>query len=163
MPPSFLKKRLPYFIEISLSSCLFLIAIYHYTIELAKKHRQNGSFLVFGRSSRPHERSAANCCAVCSRRSLGFSSLFIHILFSAFAFAPWVSSSFFSALVFSPLIFKLFQHKTRAGTGLPMDSSFCAGLLISGDGGIRTHVPGLTDNSISSRARYDRFDTSPSV
>ncbi len=29
-----------------------------------------------------------------------------------------------------------------------------------GDGGIRTHVP-LTDNLISSQARYDHFDTSP--
>ena len=35
------------------------------------------------------------------------------------------------------------------------------GFFFRGDGGIRTHVPGLTDNSISSRARYDRFDTSP--
>ena len=164
MPPSFLIKRLPYFIEISLSSCLFLIAIYHYTIELAKKHRQNGSFLVFGRSSRPHERSAANCCAVCSRRSLGFSSLFIHILFFGLCLCPLSFQLFlFSSGIFTSYIVNYFQNKTRAGTGLPMDSSFCAGLLISGDGGIRTHVPGLTDNSISSRARYDRFDTSPSV
>ena len=44
-----------------------------------------------------------------------------------------------------------------------MNSSIYAGLSNSGDGGIRTHVPGLTDNSISSRARYDRFDTSPSL
>ena len=35
------------------------------------------------------------------------------------------------------------------------------GFFFRGDGGIRTHVQGLTDNSISSRARYDRFDTSP--
>ena len=35
--------------------------------------------------------------------------------------------------------------------------------IMRGDGGIRTHVPGLTDNSISSRARYDRFDTSPDM
>ena len=31
--------------------------------------------------------------------------------------------------------------------------------LICGMGGIRTHVPHLWDNSISSRARCDRFDT----
>ena len=30
-----------------------------------------------------------------------------------------------------------------------------------GKGGIRTHVPHLWDNSISSRARCDRFDTFP--
>ena len=35
-------------------------------------------------------------------------------------------------------------------------------LFSGGEGGIRTHVPGLTDNSISSRARYGRFATSPS-
>ena len=33
--------------------------------------------------------------------------------------------------------------------------------LICGMGGIRTHVPHLWDNSISSRARCDRFDTFP--
>jgi len=114
MPPSFLKKRLPYFIEISLSSCLFLIAIYHYTIELAKKHRQNGSFLVFGRSSRPHERSAANCCAVCSRRSLGFSSLFIHILL--FGLCPLSFQLFlFSSGIFTSYIFNSFNTKPAQG------------------------------------------------
>ena len=30
-----------------------------------------------------------------------------------------------------------------------------------GEGGIRTHVPGLTDHPISSRRRCDRFGTSP--
>ena len=34
-------------------------------------------------------------------------------------------------------------------------------LTFGGEGGIRTHVPGLTDNPISSRARYGRFATSP--
>ena len=32
-----------------------------------------------------------------------------------------------------------------------------------GDGGIRTHVPGLADNLISSQARCDHFDTSPKL
>ena len=32
---------------------------------------------------------------------------------------------------------------------------------IGGEGGIRTHVPGLTDHPISSRRRYDHFGTSP--
>ncbi len=32
--------------------------------------------------------------------------------------------------------------------------------ICSGDGGIRTLVPG-TDKTISSRSRYDHFDTSP--
>ncbi len=32
-----------------------------------------------------------------------------------------------------------------------------------GEGGIRTHVPGLTDHPISSRRRYDRFGTSPEL
>ena len=35
------------------------------------------------------------------------------------------------------------------------------GLFSGGEGGIRTHVPHHWGNSISSRARYDRFDTSP--
>ena len=30
-----------------------------------------------------------------------------------------------------------------------------------GKDGIRTHVPGITDNCISSAARYDHFDTFP--
>lgn len=34
-------------------------------------------------------------------------------------------------------------------------------LFSGGEGGIRTHVPHHWGNSISSRARYDRFDTSP--
>ena len=32
-----------------------------------------------------------------------------------------------------------------------------------GEGGIRTHVPVLPDHPISSRRRYDRFGTSPSL
>ena len=32
---------------------------------------------------------------------------------------------------------------------------------IGGEGGIRTHVEGLTAHPISSRRRYDRFGTSP--
>jgi hypothetical protein len=34
-------------------------------------------------------------------------------------------------------------------------------LTNGGEGGIRTHVPGLTDHPISSRRRYDHFGTSP--
>ena len=34
-------------------------------------------------------------------------------------------------------------------------------LKYGGEGGIRTHVPGLTDHPISSRRRYDHFGTSP--
>ena len=49
--------------------------------------------------------------------------------------------------------------KNRVSIGLSY--SRCSRGFFRGDGGIRTHVPGLTDNSISSRARYDRFDTSP--
>ena len=32
---------------------------------------------------------------------------------------------------------------------------------IGGEGGIRTHVPELTDHLISSQRRYDHFGTSP--
>ena len=32
---------------------------------------------------------------------------------------------------------------------------------LGGEDEIRTHVPGITDNRISSAARYDHFDTSP--
>ena len=34
-------------------------------------------------------------------------------------------------------------------------------MIAGGEGGIRTHVPGLTDHPISSRRRYDHFGTSP--
>ena len=36
-----------------------------------------------------------------------------------------------------------------------------AAVSSGGEGGIRTHVPRLRDNPISSRARYGRFATSP--
>ena len=36
-------------------------------------------------------------------------------------------------------------------------------IKFGGDGGIRTHVPGLADNLISSQAQYDLFGTSPKL
>tara|TARA_R110002073_G_scaffold130695_9_gene277384 strand:- start:250 stop:447 length:198 start_codon:yes stop_codon:yes gene_type:complete len=36
-------------------------------------------------------------------------------------------------------------------------------LLIGGEDGIRTHVPGYPDQLISSQRRYDHFGTSPFV
>ena len=55
------------------------------------------------------------------------------------------------------------RNPERHGTGGPrarlaVDSEKCGG-----EGGIRTHVPVLPDHPISSRRRYDRFGTSPSL
>lgn len=50
------------------------------------------------------------------------------------------------------------NKKSRRAESLPAGST---DLFSGGEGGIRTHVPHHWGNSISSRARYDRFDTSP--
>ena len=59
--------------------------------------------------------------------------------------------------------------RVRLAVDLPLTASpieLCAGEeseKSGGEGGIRTHVPVLPDHPISSRRRYDRFGTSPSL
>ena len=52
----------------------------------------------------------------------------------------------------------VFLHRMKEKSQQPENPT--TGVISGGDGGIRTHGP-LTDQTISSRSRYDHFDTSP--
>ena len=50
-----------------------------------------------------------------------------------------------------------FDHTPASQLKIPHEGVF----LIGGEGGIRTHVPGIPDHLISSQRRYGHFGTSP--
>src|SRR5258706_16486225 len=62
-----------------------------------------------------------------------------------------------------------FQNAVRFGRTSEFDphplrqikTPLMAAILFGGEGGIRTHVPGLPDHLISSQRRYGHFGTSP--